>query len=120
MADAPPNPPTGNRRVPGFGVLLCAWLRDMRGDGRVVLGVMGNEEQHHAWVVLFEGPPAYLLETPFDGEMSRRYPPRLELGTGYYPTKMMFNDQRVWMKRGQQRNRDYRSGEEWIEIKETS
>ena len=97
-------------------VLLGAWLRAAGHDARVITGLSGKDA--HAWVVLFDGPHAYLLESAMDGRMSRRYPPRLETVTDYYPTEMMFDDKRVWVNRGQQRVRDYASPSVWLEIKE--
>lgn len=101
-------------------VLLGAWLRAMGHDARVVTGLTGPTlKDAHAWVVLFDGPQAYLLESAIDGRMSRRYPPRLETVTDYVPTEMMFDDKRVWVNRGQQKVRDYTAPTVWLEIKES-
>jgi 3-phenylpropionate/cinnamic acid dioxygenase small subunit len=77
-----------------------------------VTGLLDDKDAH-AWVVLFDGETKYLLETAMDGDMSRRYPPRLELATRYLPTEMMFDDRGVWLNRGQQRVRDYGSPSVW-------
>ncbi len=97
-------------------VFLAAWLRHSGKDARVVTGLLDGG--HHAWVVLSDGETRYLLETALDGSMSRRYPPRLELATGYLPTKMMFDDQRVWLNRGQTQTRDYDSAKVWLALEE--
>jgi len=93
-------------------VFLGAWLAHMGKDFRVVTGLVDDKDPH-AWVVLFDGETKYLLETAMDGNMSRRYPPRLELATKYLPTEMMFDSRRVWLNRGQQRVRDYESSQVW-------
>jgi hypothetical protein len=93
-------------------VFLGAWLAHMGKDFRVVTGLVDDKDPH-AWVVLFDGEASYLLETAMDGNMSRRYPPRLELATKYLPTEMMFDSRRVWLNRGQQRVRDYESPQVW-------
>ena len=93
-------------------VFLGAWLAHMGKDFRVVTGLVDDKDPH-AWVVLYDGETKYLLETAMDGNMSRRYPPRLELATQYLPTEMMFDSRRVWLNRGQQRVRDYESPEVW-------
>jgi hypothetical protein len=93
-------------------VFLGAWLAHMGKDFRVVTGLMDDKDPH-AWVVLFDGETQYLLETAMDGDMSRRYPPRLELATRYLPTEMMFDSRGVWLNRRQQRIRDYRSPSVW-------
>lgn len=93
-------------------VFLGAWLAHMGKGFRVVTGLLDDKDPH-AWVVLFDGDTKYLLETAMDGDMSRRYPPRLELATRYLPTEMMFDDRGVWLNRGQQRVRDYGSPSVW-------
>ena len=93
-------------------VFLGAWLAHMGKGFRVVTGLLDDKDPH-AWVVLFDGETQYLLETAMDGDMSRRYPPRLELATRYLPTEMMFDDRGVWLNRGQQRVRDYGSPSVW-------
>jgi hypothetical protein len=93
-------------------VFLGAWLAHMGKDFRVVTGLVDDKDPH-AWVVLFDGETKYLLETAMDGDMSRRYPPRLELATRYLPTEMMFDSRGVWLNRGQQRVRDYGSATVW-------
>jgi hypothetical protein len=93
-------------------VFLGAWLAHMGKDFRVVTGLLDDKDPH-AWVVLFDGETKYLLETAMDGDMSRRYPPRLELATRYLPTEMMFDSRGVWLNRGQQRVRDYGSPSVW-------
>jgi hypothetical protein len=93
-------------------VFLGAWLAHMGKHFRVVTGLLDDKDPH-AWVVLFDGETKYLLETAMDGDMSRRYPPRLELATRYLPTEMMFDDRGVWLNRGQQRVRDYGSPSVW-------
>jgi hypothetical protein len=93
-------------------VFLGAWLAHMGKDFRVVTGLVDDKDPH-AWVVLFDGETKYLLETAMDGNMSRRYPPRLELATAYLPTEMMFDSRRVWVNRGGQRVRDYESPSVW-------
>lgn len=93
-------------------VFLGAWLSHMGKQFRVVTGLLDDKDAH-AWVVLFDGETKYLLETAMDGDMSRRYPPRLELATRYLPTEMMFDDRGVWLNRGQQRVRDYGSPSVW-------
>jgi hypothetical protein len=98
-------------------VFLGAWLAHMGKDFRVVTGLM-NDKDPHAWVVLFDGETRYLLETAMDGDMSRRYPPRLELATGYLPTEMMFDSRAVWLNRRQQRVRDYGSPSVWSAARE--
>jgi hypothetical protein len=98
-------------------VFLGAWLAHMGKDFRVVTGLMDDKDPH-AWVVLFDGETKYLLETAMDGDMSRRYPPRLELATRYLPTEMMFDSGSVWLNRGQQRVRDYRSESVWAATRE--
>lgn len=93
-------------------VFLGAWLAHMGKEFRVVTGVLEDKDPH-AWVVLFDGETKYLLETAMDGDMSRRYPPRLELATRYVPTEMMFDSRGVWLNRGQQPVRDYGSPSVW-------
>ena len=93
-------------------VFLGAWLAHMGKEFRVVTGLLDDKDPH-AWVVLFDGETKYLLETAIDGNMSRRYPPRLELATKYLPTEMMFDSRRVWVNRGEQRVRDYESPAVW-------
>ena len=97
-------------------VLLEAWLRHGGQHARVATGLSGGE--HHAWVVLQDGETRYLLESAFDGSMSRRYPPRLELATDYYPTKLQFDDAHVWLNRSQQLTRDYDSARIWLPVQE--
>jgi hypothetical protein len=97
-------------------VFLCAWLRHLGADARVVSGLHG--QGHHAWVVLFEGDKRYLLETAMDGPTHMQYPPRLELAQEYFPTRMMFDDARVWAKVHESSVRDYESPAHWIQIKE--
>jgi hypothetical protein len=96
-------------------VLLAAWLREMGHDARVVTGEHGGA---HAWVVMSDGETRYLLETAGDGPLGRRYPPRLELATDYFPTEMMFDDRRVLLNRGQQTTRDYDSPRVWFAAEE--
>jgi hypothetical protein len=98
-------------------VFLGAWLAHMGKDFRVVTGLVDDRDPH-AWVVLFDGETQYLLETAMDGDMSRRYPPRLELATRYLPTEMMFDSRGVWLNRKQQRVRDYRSAGVWAATQE--
>jgi hypothetical protein len=98
-------------------VFLGAWLAHMGKDFRVVTGLLDDKDPH-AWVVLFDGETQYLLETAMDGDMSRRYPPRLELATRYLPTDMMFDSRGVWMNRRQQRVRDYVSAAVWSQTLE--
>jgi hypothetical protein len=93
-------------------VFLGAWLAHMGKDFRVVTGLVDDKDPH-AWVVLFDGETQYLLESAMDGDMSRRYPPRLELATRYLPTEMMFDSRGVWLNRRQQRVRDYGSPSVW-------
>ena len=93
-------------------VFLGAWLAHMGKSFRVVTGLLDDKDPH-AWVVLKDGETQYLLETAIDGDMSRRYPPRLELATRYLPTEMMFDSRDVWLNRRQQRVRDYASPEVW-------
>lgn len=98
-------------------VFLGAWLAHMGKDFRVVTGLIDDKDPH-AWVVLKEGETQYLLETAMDGDMSRRYPPRLELATRYLPTEMMFDGRGVWLNRRQQRVRDYGSPSVWAATQE--
>jgi hypothetical protein len=98
-------------------VMLAAWLQHAGKDARVVTGLDAHRE-HHAWVVLTDGDTRYLMESAFDGNMSRRYPPRLELATDYYPTKMEFDAQHVWLNKGQQQTRDYFSTAVWLPVEE--
>jgi hypothetical protein len=93
-------------------VFLGAWLAHMGKEFRVVTGEMDDKDPH-AWVVLFDGETKYLLETAIDGDMSRRYPPRLELATRYLPTEMMFDSRGVWLNRARQRVRDYEAPGVW-------
>jgi DNA-directed RNA polymerase subunit RPC12/RpoP len=97
-------------------VLLAAWLRHAGKEARVVSGLSDN--QNHAWVVLKDGETRYLFESAIDGNMTRRYPPRLEMAAGYLPTRMQFDDTRVWLNRGQQRTRDYDSPAIWYPVEE--
>jgi len=97
-------------------VFLAAWLRHDGKDVRVVTGLLNGE--HHAWAVVKDGETRYLFESAIDGNMSRRYPPRLELATNYYPTEMQFDDTRVWLNRGQQQTRDYDSPGIWFATEE--
>jgi len=97
-------------------LMLAAWLRHAGKDARVATGL--SDREHHAWVILTDGETRYLLESAFDGSMSRRYPPRLELAMGYYPTKLQFDDARVWLNRRQQQTRDYDSPEIWLAAEE--
>ena len=97
-------------------VFLAAWLRHAGKDVRVVTGLSDGE--HHAWLVVKDGETRYLFESAIDGNMTRRYPPRLELATKYLPTKMQFDDTRVWLNRGQQQTRDYDSPGVWFTTEE--
>ncbi len=96
-------------------VLLAAWLHDMGHDARVVTGDHGGP---HAWVVLRQGDTRYLLESAGDGPLNRRYPPRLELATDYFPSEMMFDSSRVLLNRGQSKGRDYDSPQVWLSAEE--
>jgi hypothetical protein len=97
-------------------VFLAAWLRHAGKDVRVVSGLSDGE--HHAWVVVKDGETRYLFESAIDGNMTRRYPPRLEMATKYVPTKMQFDDAQVWLNRGQQQTRDYDSPGIWFKVEE--
>lgn len=97
-------------------LMLAAWLRHAGKDARVVTGLL--EGEHHAWVVLTDGETRYLLESASDGNMTRRYPPRLELTTTYLPTKMQFDEAHLWLNRGQQRTRDYDAPQVWLAAEE--
>jgi hypothetical protein len=96
-------------------VLLAAWLHDMGHQAQVVTGRHGEP---HAWVVLTQGESRYLLESAGDGPLNRRYPPRLELATDYFPTEMIFDARGVRLNRGQQALRDYDSPQVWLPVSE--
>jgi uncharacterized protein YaeQ len=97
-------------------VLLAAWLRHAGKDVRVVTGLSDNEP--HAWVILKDGEARYLFESAIDANMTRRYPPRLELATKYWPNEMQFDDTQVWLNRTQQRTHDYDSEAIWLKVEE--
>ena len=97
-------------------VFLAAWLRHSGKSARVVSVL--HDGEHHAWVVLAEGETRYLLETAIDARISRRYPPRLELATRYLPTRMLFDDEHVWLNRSQTQTRDYDSPQVWLALEE--
>lgn len=97
-------------------LLLAAWLRALGKQAYVVTGLAHGAP--HAWVVLEQGGTRYLLETAHDGGLGGRMPPRLELGSDYLPTEMIFDERSVRLNRGQQKLRDYDSPHVWLVAEE--
>ena len=95
-------------------ILLADWLRALGHDAFVATGEAYGAS--HAWVVLHHEGQNYILETTGSKGSDRRMLPLAELMTGYNPTRFVFDDKEVRVRRGEGWTTDYSSPDEWYKL----